>query len=192
MLRVYLENFQGKKLYRFNMYDARTFPQTLDVARAILEKNGAVLKGDYAITNKIYKHKTEPLEKVFLRLRTIPKNIWNEKSVIVSIKNTEVKQVGKQSIISFKKEFDAEKEAEDFIAENYANDFTFDFAFNCIGWQYFLGEDGVDLELIENHPSIEFKSKTQEGLRNLLSKFDVKDEEVIKGPSVVAVRKLLV
>lgn len=174
------------------MYDARTFPQTLDVARAILEKNGAVLKGDYVITNKIYRHKAEPLEKVFLRLRTIPKNIWNEKSVIVSIKNTEIKQVGKQSIISFKKEFDTEKEAEDFIAENYANDFTFDFAFNCIGRQYFLGEDGVDLELIENHPSIEFKSKSQEGLRSLLSKFDVKDEEVIKGPSVVAVRQLLV
>jgi hypothetical protein len=173
------------------MFDARTFPQTLDIAQAILEKNGAVLKGDYAITNKIYKHKTEPLEKVFLRLRTIPKNIWNEGAIIVSIKNTEIKQVGKQSIISFKKEFDTEKEAEAFIEENYASDFTFDFEFSCIGWQYFLGEDGIDLELIENPPSIEFKSKTQQGLQNLLARFGVRDEEVIKGPSVVVLRKLL-
>ncbi len=174
------------------MFDARTFPQTLETARAVLESEGAVLKGDYEIKNKIYKHKTEALEKVFLRLRTIPKNIWNDKPVIVSIKNTEVKQVGKQSIISFKKEFDTEKEAEDFIAENYANDFTFDFEFGCIGWQYFLGDDGVDLEMIEGNPSIEFKSKTQQGLQNLLTQFGVKGEEVIKGPSVVAVRRLLV
>ena len=173
------------------MYDARIFPQTLDIAKDILEKNGAVLKGDYAITNKIYRHKTEPLEKVFLRLRTIPKNIWNEKSVIVSIKNTEIKQVGKQSIISFKKEFDTEKEAAQFIEENYANDFTFDFEFSCIGWQYFIGEDGIDLELIENHPSIEFKSKTQQGLQSLLELFAVKDEEVIKGPSVSKIKQLL-
>lgn len=173
------------------MYDARIFPQTLDTARDILQKNGAVLKGDYAITNKIYKHKTEPLEKVFLRLRTIPKNIWNEKSVIVSIKNTEIRQVGKQSIISFKKEFDTEKEAAAFLEEKYANDFTFDFEFSCIGWQYFLGEDGVDLELIENHPSIEFKSKTQQGLQSLLELFAVKDEEVIKGPSVSKIKQLL-
>lgn len=173
------------------MFDARTFPQTLDTARAILEKNEAAFKGDYAITNKIYKHKTEPLEKVFLRLRTIPKNIWDDKPVIVSVKNTEIKEVGKQSIISFKKEFDTEKEAEQFIVDNYAKDFSYDFTFNCIGWQYFLGEDGVDLEMIEGHPSIEFKSKTQQGLQNLLALFGVKDEEVIKGPSVVAVRKLI-
>ncbi len=174
------------------MFDARIFPQTLDTARTILEKNGAVLKGDYAITNKIYKHKTEPLEKVFLRLRTIPKNIWNEGAIIVSIKNTEIQQVGKQSVVSFKKEFDTEREAAQFITENYANDFTFDFEFNCIGWQYFLGDDGVDLEIIEGHPSIEFKSKTQQGLQNLLAKFGVRDEEVIKGPSVVAAKRLLI
>lgn len=93
------------------MIDARTFPKTLDTARAILESKGATFKGDYEVTNKIYKHKKLPLEQVFLRLRTIPKNIWDEKPIIVSIKNTEIKTVGKQSVVSFKKEFDDEKEA---------------------------------------------------------------------------------
>lgn len=174
------------------MIDARIFPKTLDTARTILESIGATFKGEYEITNKIYKHKELPLEQVFLRLRTIPKNIWDEKPIIVSIKNTEIKTVGKQSAISFKKEFDNEKEAEQFIVDNYTKEFSYDFTFNCIGWQYFLGEDGVDLEMIEGHPSIEFKSRDEEGLKNLLAMFGVKDKDVIKGPSVVSVKKLLI
>lgn len=173
------------------MIDARTFPQNLDSALYTLQNNKAILKGDYEIFNKIYRHKELPLEQIFLRLRTIPKNIWDEKAVIVSIKNTEIKKVGKQSNISFKKEFDSESEAQKFIEENYCDDYIFDFSFGCIGSQYFLGEDGIDLEMIEGHPSIEFKSKTEEGLHRLLKLFNVNEKEVIVGPSVVAVRNIL-
>lgn len=51
----------------------------------------------------------------------------------------------------------------------------------------------VDLEIIEDkYPSIELKSETDEGMERLLDKFHVKKENVITGPSVVAVRELLI
>jgi hypothetical protein len=63
------------------------------------------------------------------------------------------------------------------------------FEYGCIGWQYDMGEDQVDLEDIEGHFSIEFKSKTVEGLKNLLEVFGI--TEVIRGPTVVAVKERL-
>lgn len=176
------------------MFDARTFPDTLKNAQEILKAQNAIFKGEYLITDKIYNSKdlSQDLNTVFLRLRSVPKNIWEDKPFIVAIKNTEVKNVGKQSIIPLKKQFDTEVEAQEFIDTNYLDQFEFSFQFNRIGWQYFIGEDGVDLEEIEGRPSIEFKSKTEEGLQKLLELFNVKPEEVIKGPSVVAVRDLLV
>lgn len=176
------------------MFDARTFPKGLAEAEAILLRERAVFAGDYAITDKIYASKDpeQTLDKVFLRLRLIPLNIWNEEQVIVAIKNTELKGVGKVSAIPMKKGFDTEAEAVRFIDENYADQFRFLYEFDRTGKQYFLGEDGVDLEIIEDgHCSIEFKSKTEGGLQSLLNLFGVKAWEVIKGPSVVAIRNLL-
>lgn len=129
---------------------------------------------------------------MFLRLRHVPINIWNEKQYIVAIKNTELKGVGKQSIIPVKEQFDSEEEARDFINKNYADTFDFSYDFSRKGWQYFIGEDGIDLEDVENgYFTIEFKSETEEGLERLLKLFEVDHEEVIKGPSVVAIQKLL-
>lgn len=176
------------------MFDARIFPTTLKDAEKILLKEKAVLKGDYIIKDKIFASKdlSQTLDKVFLRLRIISRNIWDDKPIVVVIKNTEVKKVGKQSIIPLKKEFDTESEATKFIQENYADQFEFAFEFNRIGWQYFLGEDGIDLEEIETHPSIEFKSPTEEGLQRLLKIFNINESEVIKGPSVVVIKNLLI
>lgn len=173
------------------MFDARNFVTSLDTAKVKLLELNADFKGEYFIQDAIYRSKDvgQGLDKVFLRLRNVSKNIWNEKQFIVSIKNTEIKEVGKQSIIPVKRQFDSEAEATEFIIENYSNEFEFDFDFNRKGWQYFIGEDSVDLEDIEGHFSIEFKSKTEEGLKKLLSIFNA--ENIIVGPSVVAVKKLL-
>ena len=184
------------------MFDARIFLKNksdLEKARRILEKLKADFKGDYAIHDKIFASKdlTLGLDKVFLRLRVISKNIWKDKPVIVSIKHTELMDLGKQSIIPVKEQFDTEKEAEDFIAKNYASQFEFSYKFDRIGWQYNLGEgdtnhvDQVDLEDIEGNYSIEFKSKTEIGLQKLCTLFDVKLEDIIKGPSAVAVKEIL-
>mgnify|MGYP001569029849 CR=1 FL=1 len=175
------------------MFDARIFPLNLKDAEVILHREHAVCKGDYLISDKIYESKDpkQTLDKIFLRLRLVPKNIWRERPVVVALKNTELKKVGKQSKINVKQEFDTEAEAQEFIDKNYSNEFQFSFEFNRKGWQYFLGEDGIDLEDIEGHYSIEFKSKTEEGLQKLLDLFGVKPEEVIKGPSVVAVKEFL-
>ncbi|MEJ0002115.1 MAG: hypothetical protein WDN09_03000 [bacterium] len=122
----------------------------------------------------------------------IPVNIWNEKKVIVTIKNTKLQKIGKKSIIPVKEQFNTEAEARAFIEKNYSDAFKPDFHFDRKGWQYDLPNgDQVDLEDIEAHFSIEFKSETEEGLQNLLDLFQTSSKEVIRGPSVVAVRDLL-
>ncbi len=175
------------------MVDARIFPKTLEDAKVILEQVGAVYKGEYFIVDTIYASvdAEQTLDKTFLRLRIIPKNIWNEKPVIVALKNTEIKVVGKQSYVPLKKEFDTNLEALQFIEIECGDLLTPVFTFERTGWQYFIGEDGVDLEDIEGHPSIEFKSKTEEGIKKLLALFNISESEVIRGPSVVTVKKLL-
>ena len=109
----------------------------------------------------------------------------------MAIKNTELKQIGKNSIIPLKKEFDTVEEGRAFIEANLADQFTYDYDSHCIGWQYDLGADQVDLEDIEGHASIEFKSQTDEGLKKLFELFAIDPALAIKGPSVVAVRELL-
>lgn len=173
------------------MFDARIFPNSLDDTKKVLEEQGAVLKGEYEIHDYIFAS-TDPeqtLDKVFLRLRMVPVNIWNEKKVIVTIKNTELQKVGKKSIIPVKEQFDNEEDARAFIEKNYSDTFKPDFNFNRKGWQYNLPNgDQVDLEDIESHFSVEFKSKTEEELRGLLDRFDIDPKEVAQGPSVIVIR----
>lgn len=175
------------------MFDARIFPSELESFRKILNENQAVLKGEYAIHDVIFalKDSDQWIDKVFLRLRLVPKNIWDEKPFVVAVKQTELKEVGKQSVIPVKKQFDTEEKARKFIEENYADKFDFLYEFDRTGWQYDMGTEQVDLEDIEGVYSIEFKSPTEDGLKNLLTLFSVADKDVIPGPSVVAIRDLL-
>lgn len=177
------------------MLEARVFIKSVDFARDILTEQKAIFKGEYALRDSIFAP-TDPNKTLldsFLRLRVISKNIWDEKNVIVSIKNTELKKLGKDSKIPLRKEFDREDEAVKFIEENLSGEFQYSFEFDRIGWQYNLGEDQVDLEEvvsdIENRFSIEVKSPTEAGLERLLQMFSMEDP--IKGPSVVAVKELL-
>ena len=119
----------------------------------------------------------------------IKKNIWQEKDFVVVVKNTDVKSIGKNSIIPIREEFDTEMEARKYIEENLSGNFMYDYEFDRTGWQYDLGEDQVDLEDIEGHFSIELKSNTEEGLKKILGTFGI--QETIKGPSVVTVKKML-
>lgn len=173
------------------MYDARIFLDTLDTARNKLIAEHATFKGEYIIHDAIYASKdlSQGIEKIFLRLRSVPNNIWNEKQYIVSIKVTELKEVGKQSIIPIKVQFDSKEEAQQYIEEHYSEQFDFLYEFSRTGWQYDLEENQIDLEDIEGYCSIEFKSPTEEGLQKLLTEFDAKN--VIVGPSVVAVQNIL-
>jgi hypothetical protein len=173
------------------MIEARIFVTDLAPYRAILLAHDVVLKGEYKIHNYIYAstNPTKTLSDEFLRLRLIPQNIWKDKAVVVAIKNTEVKEVGKNSVIPLKMQFDTEAEGRKYIEENLLDKFVYDFEFGCIGWQYDLGEDQVDLEDIQGHYSIEVKSKKEEGVKRLLGMLGIQD--IITGPSVVAMKKLL-
>src|SRR3989344_124692 len=175
------------------MIEARVVLNNLEEPKKILEKEGAVFKGEYEIRDIIFRSKdpNKSLTDEFLRLRIIKKNIWNEKDFIVSVKNTEEREVGKNSIVSFRKEFDTEEEAREYIEENLLDRFEFDFEFDRVGSQYDLGEDQVDLENNSGQFSMEVKSKTPEGIKKLLKLFDIKESTVLKGPSVLSIKEYL-
>ncbi len=178
------------------MIEARVFVDSLDSAKNLLKQENAELKGKYKIHDTIYRNvdKSIPLIEEFLRLRVVPENIWNEKKVILALKQTELRKVGKNSHIPIKLQYDERKEAEEYYDRNLKDRYVKDFDFWRIGWQYFLPNgDVVDLEVIENnYHSIELKSDTDGGMEKLLDKFNIKEEDVISGPSVVAVRDLLI
>ncbi len=171
------------------MLEARSFVKSLDKVREILLNNKAIFKGEYKIHDIIFASKNKSLTEEFLRLRIISKNIWNEKDVIVAIKNTELKEKGKNSVIPLKKQFDTQSEGQDYINNNLLNEFKYLYEFDRTGWQYDIREDQIDLEDIEGHYSIEVKSKNEEGLRKLIELFEI--EEIIEGPSVVRIREIL-
>ncbi len=176
------------------MLEARAFVPEIESARKTLEANQAVFKGEYRCRDIVFSPRDpdKSLEDELLRLRINEKNIWNEKDVIVAIKKTEKREIGKNSIILAREEFDAEADARKYIDEHFAADFAFDFEFTRTGWQYNLGDNQVDLERVENIPdcyTIEIKSKTDEGLKSLVEMFDL--PAPIKGPTVVAMKKLL-
>jgi len=178
------------------MIEARIFVNDLDNAKEILRQENAELKGKYKIYDTIYRNvdKSIPLIEEFLRLRIIPENIWEDKEVILALKRTELHKVGKDSYIPIKLQYDKREEAEEYYEQNLKDEYVKDFAFWRIGWQYRLPNgDEVDLEIVEDrYPSIELKSETDAGLEKILDKFNVKKEDVITGPSVVAVRNILI
>lgn len=177
------------------MIEARIFADGLDRTREQLDDLGAEDKGRYTIDDAIYRNIDESVELIdeFLRLRVIPENIWDEKPVILALKQTELRTLGKNSRIPLKLQFDTKAEAEAYYTQNLKDEYIFDFSFSRVGWQYFLPNgDVVDLEILENKfPSVEFKSDTDEGLRRLLGLFAVSEDSVMRGPSVVAFKKVL-
>ena len=177
------------------MIEARIFTNSLDDAKAILQTQKAVNKGVYKIIDEIFHNRdaSVPLTSEFLRLRVVPENIWHDKGVILAVKKTRLQTVGKNSDIPLKLQFDKRKDAETYYTEYLSAQYIKDFSFSRIGWQYILANgDVVDLEIIENdHPSIEFKSETADGIEKLLSLFNISSDQVITGPSVVAVKEIL-
>ncbi len=178
----------------FYMLEARQFVKEIDTARKLLEQNNALFKGEYVCRDIIFSPRdiSRSLGDKFLRLRVNEKNIWNEKYVIVAIKQTEKKEVGKNSIIPLRKEFDSEVEARGYIEKNLSELYKQDFEFTRTGWQYDLGEDQVDLERVENLKdcyTIEIKSPTEAGLKRLATIFGLTSP--IQGPIVVAMKVLL-
>lgn len=90
-------------------------------------------------------------------------------------------------------QFDNVDEAKNYFDNNLSDIYKEDFQFWREGWQYILPNgDVVDLEVAEDRfPTIEFKSETESGIKSLIDKFDVAHEQIIIGPSVVAMRKLI-
>jgi adenylate cyclase class IV len=176
------------------MIEARLFVSEVDTTRKILEKNCAVFKGKYVLTDKIYSSYSpkKMLNDEFLRLRTYQKNIWPKKDVIVAVKIHEQKEIGVDTEIPLKKEFDTKEEAERFIEENLLDKYKYEYEFSRTGWQYHLGNDEIDLERVddlENFYTIEFKSDTVEGLKKLEILLQIKN--TIRGSIASHIGKLI-
>jgi adenylate cyclase class IV len=174
--------------------EARTFVSEIDSTRKILEENNAIFKGEYILKDQIYSSYNPPkgLDDEFLRLRTYQKNIWPEEDVLLAVKIHEQKEIGVDTVVPLKKGFSSEEEAKKFIEENLLNQYKYEFEFNRTGWQYDLGEDQIDLERVDDLKdfyTIEFKSKTVEGLRRLESL--LKLENIITGPIASHMKALL-
>ena len=177
------------------MIEARVFVKELDSARAVLDVEKADFKGFYKIHDTIFQNditKT-PLSEEFLRLRYIPENIWDEKAVILAIKKTIVRTTGKVSNIPAKIQIDNLEDAQRYYENNFRDTYSEDYSFWRDGWQYYLPNgDVVDLEIVEDdYPTIEFKSETDDGILALIAKFGISKHQIIDGPSVTAIRKLL-
>lgn len=177
------------------MIEARAFVEEIDSARAVLSAEKADFKGFYRINDAIFQNGVTkaPLSEEFLRLRHIPENIWDEKAVILAIKKTIVRTTGKISDIPSKIEFDSLEDARRYYEDNFRDTYLEDYSFWRDGWQYYLPNgDVVDLEIVENtYPTIEFKSETDTGIQALIAKFGILKHQIIKGPSVTAIRELL-
>lgn len=171
------------------MIEARVFVDSLDDAENILKQESAELKGKYKIHDTIYRNinKSIPLIAEFLRLRVIPENIWNDKKVILALKQTELRKIGKSSRIPIKLQYNKREEAEKYYEQNLKDRYVKDFDFWRIGWQYRLPNgDEVDLEIIEDkYPSIELKSETEGGMERLLDKFKLKRKTLSQDPRLL-------
>ncbi len=176
------------------MIEARSFVSEIDTTRQILEENGAVFKGEYVLTDKIYSsyNPLKGLDDEFLRLRIYHKNIWPQKDVIVAVKIHEQKEIGVDAEVPLKEQFDSTEEAETFIEENLLNQYKYEYEFTRTGWQYSLGDDEIDLERVDDLKdfyTVEFKSNTVEGLKGLESLLHLKD--VIRGPIASHMKEIL-
>lgn len=176
------------------MIEARSFVSEIDSTRQILKENGAVFKGEYVLTDKIYSSYNPPkgLDDEFLRVRTHHKDIWGNPHVLVAVKIHERKEIGVDTVVPLKKGFETEEDALAFVEENLLSQYRYEYEFHRTGWQYSLGEDEIDLERVDDLKdfyTVEFKSNTVEGLRKLESLLNLKD--VIEGPIASHMKELL-
>jgi adenylate cyclase class IV len=176
------------------MIEARVFCTEVETIRKILEENGALFKGDYAIRDRIYSsyNPLKELDDEFLRVRTYQKNIWTDSNVMVAVKIHEQKEIGVDTVIPQKRGFDTEEEALKFVDENLLDKYKYEFTFTRTGWQYDLGDDQIDLEKVEdleNFYTVEFKSNTTQGLKRLEQLLKLKN--VIRGPIASHMKGLL-
>lgn len=176
------------------MIEARTFVSEIDTTKKILEENGAIFKGEYILTDKIYSSYNPPkgLDDEFLRVRIHHKDIWNNPHVLVAVKIHEQKEIGVDTVVPLKKGFETEEEALKFVSENLLHQYRYEYEFNRTGWQYSLGEDEIDLERVDDLKdfcTVEFKSNTVEGLKRLETVLQLKD--VIRGPIASHMKELI-
>lgn len=158
------------------MIEGRAIISDIEDARVKVERFGAIFKGEYAFRDVIF----VPMKAHFrlsddvLRMRVFSRSNSPSPNVVLVRKQTEFSALGKTDNVILKNEFDTEKEALDFVQNNLSAEFTRDFEFSRVGWQYQLENQRIFIEDIMGFPPmIEFEAETEDQLKSLFEKNDI-------------------
>ncbi len=128
-------------------HELRASISTIHDACDILIKNGAIVKGEYAFADYIYKEKDQPadLNQEFIRLRVYDKTEWQQKHFVMIHKRKENSDEVPQ--ILFKEEFDTHEQA-----QKYLERYEYMFSFSRYGYEYSWNQLRIFIEEIEGLP----------------------------------------
>jgi adenylate cyclase class IV len=160
-------------------------------ARQKLETLGATLAGEYSYKDLIFVPRKADynLSDDFVRVRVYIKNNWHNKHVVVVRKAAHFDAIGKIDEIKLKMEFDAERQAVDYIQKELGTEFEFGFKYDIQGWQYDLDKHKFFVEDIKSlFSSVEIEADTAEQLKIYSDQIDAK--EILKTSLSEAIRRV--
>lgn len=170
------------------MIEGRALISDIAQTREKLENLGAIFNSYYAFKDIIFvpKKTSGDLSDDFLRARVYIKTSWPTRKVVLVRKQTEFKKIGKIDNIIFKKEFDTESEAIDFVVAKLGEEFKRGFEYEREGWQYDFGNDRIFVEDIKNYrPSIEIESDSEEAIESLFARIGIVEKICASMPEVM-------
>lgn len=173
------------------MIEGRAIIESIDKAKASVEKIGGQFKSNYIFKDIIFvsKKRHYNLNDDFVRVRINIKSDWPTKKVILVRKQTKFKKIGKIDKVILKKEFESEEEAFAFIKEKLP-DFKKEFEYKREGWQYQLKDNKIFIENIKGwEPSVEIEADSEEQLKELFEKIGIL--KLVKSSVPEIMRKLL-
>lgn len=143
----------------------------------VIEKLNLIKKSEFAFYDLIYQNRNGTnITDDTLKVRVYQKNEWKTKDVLLIRKTAPMINGSKEDKVLLKKEFNTEKEAINFINENFANDYEYKFKLEKAGIEYSNDKLRVWVEEIKDMgTSIEIGSEDPQEIENTIQLFDVKE-----------------
>ena len=166
------------------MFYTRIILKTTDNLEDILKRLGAVKKHDFSFYDLVYLNKDgSSITDDTLKVRVYRYNEWNSKAVLVIRKRAEVVNGVKEDKFLIREEFDTEKEALEYVEENFKDTFDYQFKLEKSGEEYQNDDLRIWVEDIKDMGmSIEFGSESQEKIEDAIKLFDVQERLTLSVP----------
>lgn len=160
------------------MIEKRAIIDDINKVKNYLKSQNTKYDGNYSYKDVVFlpKDGKYDLNKDFIRARVYMKSTWKIKSKVTLVrKNTIWKDGGKVSNLIFKKGFDSEQEAVDFVSRKY--NYKKGFEYFTKGWGFWLDSNKIFLEDVESlGPTVEVESENKNELNKILKKLEAKKE----------------